>query len=423
MNTHPRGIALPLLIIGIAIVLGVSIGAIVLVQKRGQEPTTPASTNMTVNTNTTANVAAAINANSATNTNTASAKLLGTYRIENIIQSGEVVDTRLVQIVDGKSLTIIASTRVAASLDENHLLTEFAFPQTGTKLYLNESLRLGSGSPGNGVWSYDVQRKKLEKLDKVKDYFGLGMVVSSNKMRVIVPVPPSPYPTDPKLFGDVKSLYLLDLASDIASSLVTLTGSETLDGGCGGEGSIYTLSWIDDQTVLYSVYDQSTIDCSKEVPKKKIADRKVTVSFTSPTADWKTYTNERYAFSFQYPQDWSAQAENWAPTSSQDYDARYEPRFIVAKSANEQERVFIAPRGEGDRGTPPYRRVVQSTIGGKTVERIIYSDVENESGTFCFYKFPSEPATNWHALYNRIETSCLESETVQTILSTFQFTE
>jgi hypothetical protein len=34
------------------------------------------------------------------------------------------------------------------------------------------------------------------------------------------------------------------------------------------------------------------------------------VSTPDPTADWQTYTNEKYGYSFKYPSDWKVEAEN-----------------------------------------------------------------------------------------------------------------
>ncbi|MCX6719794.1 MAG: PsbP-related protein [Candidatus Staskawiczbacteria bacterium] len=65
----------------------------------------------------------------------------------------------------------------------------------------------------------------------------------------------------------------------------------------------------------------------QEQPKNKLqADN--SASSTSPTDDWKTYTNTQYGFEFKYPKDWVADTNRkggivfvWTPENKKQYDA------------------------------------------------------------------------------------------------------
>lgn len=338
MNTHPRGIALPVVIIVLGVVLATAIVGIVAVQKRGASPA-PANIAVTANTNITANVNANVtmNANSAVNTNT----------------------------------TTNTNTPDDTTAD--------------WKTYTNAELGYSIMYPP----SWTVRPGDPASIDSSKEYtveypegYTYGLIIKTQK--------------DPNEIGKLQD-----------SKKLTINGTEATQGEIPGIPDV-TVTIIQKGSTILRISWAQTIP--EQIPRQILS----TLTFTSPTADWKTYTNTKYAFSFHYPADWQV--------SEEESPYRLADGFFVTPPG-ERWVIAILPRGEYDRGVPAYSRIESATLGGKTTERRIFSNEENGAGVLCWYQFPQAPAENWLVPGNRIETPCTETEAIKTLLSTFQFTE
>ncbi len=90
--------------------------------------------------------------------------------------------------------------------------------------------------------------------------------------------------------------------------------------------SLFTTWYYYDQAS--SAFDDSVTFFGINVGKNKTINTSTTAS-TSETADWKTYTNSAYGFSFKYPKDWTAsELSNWpgALLTFGINEAGYEPK-------------------------------------------------------------------------------------------------
>lgn len=200
-------------------------------------------------------------------TDQTAATKLGTYTVEYFV-NGKRNDTRLIQIVNGKKQVLVSSTHDAAGLEGDRALIEFTFPAIGTKLYLASAF-LGTDSRYGALYSYDVNMKTFTE---ITDYpsSGWGPVrMNSNKTRLVY--------VRSGLSGDDKVMYLIDFSTGRISSFVTLTGTETFNGQWGGLLTKFNISWKDDQTVRYTVYDQNSPGRETETDKKVIDTREITV--------------------------------------------------------------------------------------------------------------------------------------------------
>jgi|GEM_PF-6049685 hypothetical protein len=57
--------------------------------------------------------------------------------------------------------------------------------------------------------------------------------------------------------GDVRELYLIELASDTYREVVTLPEGETLNGGTGALSNYFDIDWMSGNRISYAVFDQS----------------------------------------------------------------------------------------------------------------------------------------------------------------------
>jgi len=155
------------------------------------------------------------------------------------------------------------------------VLEEYAFPSTGQNLYLKSYLP-DTDNAGGKIWSYNVKTKnfnKLENINRVFDGWG-SRIISPDKKKAC-------YVVDEHMAGGTSGLdqdmYLLDLENDTAEIIISLTDNETFNSGWGALCSDYNISWLDNNTISYSVYNHNSGvegNCGTSGAKTKIDQRK-----------------------------------------------------------------------------------------------------------------------------------------------------
>lgn len=140
-----------------------------------------------------------------------------------------------------------------------------------------------------------------------------------------------------------------------------------------------------------------------------------TATTTDETANWKTYTNDEYGFSFKYPGDWTITNNNPGRTGSVNYN------LTIGGPDSENFQLWVNPDGFGFENASDFYKT--EILNGK----IMVNSKEPDSSGAVGQVFTS-PMTSSNVSYvlaynfgltNRIS----ELEKFDQILSTFQFTK
>lgn len=133
--------------------------------------------------------------------------------------------------------------------DFNKTLSKLSFPAQSDKLFFQEIFSETDAGPV-GLVAYDIPSNKFTRL-KVSQFwkYEFEPKISPDGRNLVATY-------DFSSDGRLRKLYVLNLETDTATLLVTLKGSETLN-SCAEDclGISDDLSWIDNQTIQYSVYD------------------------------------------------------------------------------------------------------------------------------------------------------------------------
>jgi len=254
------------------------------------------------NVNSAANINSALNTNAVTNTNTADDSHVSdaingkTYRVEQFVNNRYKssnslgVDTRVIETSNGQDRTIVESTREAADI----VVAEFAIPSHGNKLYFC-SIAPETDAGCGTLWSYSLTSHDWHEYQD-RPSVGWGQALINTERTKLVY---APFGVDN---GLVKRLFAWDLVTDEYSTIVILSGRETLNGLCGGLQVKSNISWKNAETIQYTIYQQPTGSCLSDNLKPVITTREI--AFTAPDliVGWKTYTNTTYHFTFKTPQ-------------------------------------------------------------------------------------------------------------------------
>ncbi len=102
-------------------------------------------------------------------------------------------------------------------------------------------------------------------------------IPTSNKLKFVKAV----YKSEENEFkGFTQQLVLYDLENETINLLVQLTDTETLNGGYYAMSENIDAQWLDDNTIEYSVFDQSGRDEYSDVKKTLIEKRIVQIKST-----------------------------------------------------------------------------------------------------------------------------------------------
>ncbi len=213
----------------------------------------------------------------------------------------------------GNKIILVASIKNAfpeLKSQANVTLSKLSFPANADKLFFEEILSDTDSGP-IALVSYDLKQQKFTKL-QVSQYwqFDYTPQVSSDGQRLLAAY-------DTAKDGGLRKLYSLNLETDTASLLVTLSQNETLD-SCDGDcmGISTDFSWIDSNTAQYAVYHftKQAGDANGGLSHPLIEKRKVISNNYQPssitetkidTSNWKIYNNTKLDFQMKYPVGWT----------------------------------------------------------------------------------------------------------------------
>ncbi len=136
------------------------------------------------------------------------------------------------------------------------MLAEYAFPQGSPKLYFI-SVIANSDAPPQGLYAFDLRVGKFNRLGVLAPYLTAQgtTVLSPDKDKIASMI-------DPEQGSKYQKLFLLDLNQNIVSTVVALSGNETLnycDTGCLGDNA-GNIRWVNGNTIEYYVYDSSRVE-------------------------------------------------------------------------------------------------------------------------------------------------------------------
>lgn len=183
------------------------------------------------------------------------------YRYESNPSSNEPWDATIVskERNSGTEKAVVKSIKeLLPELRERLNLTLFPFAQPSDDLVIFQEVLADTDSGGGPLYAFRPSTGYIQKM-RVNEFFkGFSLAKDTKNLSedktTLIWVPDQ----DDK--GDEKILYLIDLVKDNYRVLVRLSGNETFDAMdfAGGIGSQHTdLSWLDGDTVLYAVFDQS----------------------------------------------------------------------------------------------------------------------------------------------------------------------
>ncbi len=156
------------------------------------------------------------------------------------------------EVLVGSTKTMLEELKAQKAL----MLVEYAFPQGSPKLYFI-SVIANSDAPPRGLYAFDLRVGKFNRLGVLAPYLTAQgtAVLSSDKDKVVSTI-------DPEQGSKYQKLFLLDLNQNTVSTIVTLSGNETLnycDTGCLGDNA-GNIKWVGGNTIEYYVYDSSRVE-------------------------------------------------------------------------------------------------------------------------------------------------------------------
>ena len=140
------------------------------------------------------------------------------------------------------------------------------------------------------------------------------------------------------------------------------------------------------------------IDTSQKTPVENKDNNIITPVVADPIADWKTYTNAQYGFSFKYPVDWTVQE---SPTEKSNKIATPTPTIEVINPNSDDIRIFIYKPGiggwghEGNYGTISYDAKLETgqiALSGR--------DYYNGDGSRLPESYPNRDSAGYLIMFN-----------------------
>ncbi len=165
-------------------------------------------------------------------------------------------------VASGKQETILTNADLEKALSDladvsrPKVLVEVSEPTESRYVYYTIVLD-GTEDSGNTLYQFDTTTEKFTKMnvsaDIVKNTGGLTSTLtrSTDGERLAL---------TSDLDGKSQDLYVVNLAKDTMTKVISLTGNETMNGGDSGLSSYVKLSWKDATTLSYEVFDKTTTE-------------------------------------------------------------------------------------------------------------------------------------------------------------------
>ncbi len=181
----------------------------------------------------------------------------------------------------GEKVVLFADLeKVTKPTNEREGYSVYAFSKGKNTLYLASFIG-ETESPLQITWKLDLTTKKLEPLkfntDKNVNIKGESWLALSNpnKLKFVKAV----YKSEGNEFkGFTQQLVLYDLENETITLLVQLSDMETLNGGYYAMSENIDAKWVDENTIEYSVFDQSGRDEYSDAKKTLIEKRRVQIN-------------------------------------------------------------------------------------------------------------------------------------------------
>ncbi len=182
-----------------------------------------------------------------------------TYSVVQFVNSKPSPGSADTKLVRSDNTVIIPSLRQASGV----YLDAFSLPTQGDQLYFRSALPESDNAAGQ-IYSYSLTEKKFTKLKNLNSLFSGWGGVKINPNGYMIAFVRDTYFENPVAGLDQK-LYIFDLGQDTLIKTITLSGTETFNSGYGALSSDYYLKWVDQNTLEYKVYKNSTPEKEKAI--------------------------------------------------------------------------------------------------------------------------------------------------------------
>ncbi len=189
-------------------------------------------------------------------------KMAYNFKLEtfsNDVADKKIIDSKIVKVYeDGSQELVVASTK--EKIDS--VLCSLTEYNKDNFLYFKTCTPDSDDAKGKLV-VYDVDKGELRYLENVnKIYIGWGLLTFSPDKKLAIYVPNTHAQNNMIGYeGLDQHLYLLNLLADSSEEIVTLSGLESFNKGCGALGSIYEISWLTGNEIQYSVFNKAKGNC------------------------------------------------------------------------------------------------------------------------------------------------------------------
>lgn len=127
----------------------------------------------------------------------------------------------------------------------------------------------GTDKPVSNLYSLNLQEKECGKLTVTKELSDFGArVLSPDQSKLAVALE----------INEARILKILDLLADESKIVVTLGDGETLNGGYGALSNHFSISWLDNSKIQYTVYEDTYKDYDIDAPEtlEKVIEVRIT---------------------------------------------------------------------------------------------------------------------------------------------------